>query len=282
MNMKKSNILELKSNIKKIVTFLGFVPVLLMTSCHNDRDINSIEFTSYPKNIISTPIIMSDFPKAVAESQTPINIIPSKAVTFHSNMPIIHYGVVTLDSVVNVAGEELKININNTDNLNNYITVEGKRYNLVSLHFHYSSEHTIDGMYSTMEIHFVNIAVDNSYLVLSIMVDLGNGNPSLENLFAQSPTMSDAVNSPNIPFNISNLLPDNTREYYTYSGSLTTPNFGVNSSITNGGPVTWFVLKNKQQLSTAQFNSYKAIYPAPNFRHIQPMNGRVVYFNPGF
>ncbi|WP_415325316.1 carbonic anhydrase family protein [Chryseobacterium sp. MMS23-Vi53] len=282
MIKKKNQALELRSNVKKAVTFLALVPVLLMTSCHNDREESNNELTSYPSNIISTPIVTSNFSAAVAESQTPINIQPLTAITFHSSDPTIHYGAVTLNSVVNNAGENLRVNVSGADNQNNYITVGGKKYNLVNFHFHYSSEHTIDGKYSTMEIHFVNVASDNSYAVLGVMVDLGNANTSLQNLFAQSPTTSNGVNSSNTAFDIASLLPNNTNQYYTYSGSLTTPNFGSNSALTNGGPVTWFVFKNKQQLSTANFNNYKSIYTEPNFRAIQPLNGRKVYSNPGF
>lgn len=269
-------------NVKKAVALLGLVPVILMTSCQSDKDESSNELTAYPSSLISTPIVTSNFSVAIAESQTPVNIQPSSAITFHSSDPAIHYGAITLNSVVNYAGEYLKINVAGADNQNNYITVGGKKYNLASFHFHHSSEHTIDGKYSTMEIHFVNVASDNSYAVLGVMVDLGNTNTSLQSLFSQSPAVNNGVSSSNTVFNIASLLPDNMREYYTYSGSLTTPNFGSHSAITNGGPVTWFVFKNKQQLSTANFNNYKSIYTEPNFRAIQPLNGRKVYVNPGF
>ncbi|MDR6405286.1 MULTISPECIES: carbonic anhydrase family protein [Chryseobacterium] len=278
---KKVNLsLALKSNARKIVVMLGLIPALLLTSCQSDNE-TLHELNSYPSDIISTPISTSNIPAAVAEAQTPINIEPSKAVVFHSIDPTIHYGAVTLSSVQNNAGENLRVNVSGTDSFNNYITVNGKKYNLVNFHFHYSSEHTVDGKYSTMEIHFVNVAADNSYAVLGVLVDLGSGNTLLQNLFSQSPVNNNAINSPNTTFDISGLLPTNSREYFTYNGSLTTPNFGANSSITNGGPVTWFVFKNKQQLSADQFNSYKSIYTEPNFRAIQPLNGRKVYMNPG-
>ncbi|SIQ03357.1 carbonic anhydrase [Chryseobacterium sp. RU37D] len=281
--MRKNENLALwvKSNVKKAVLTLGIAPILLINSCQSDND-GIHELNSYPSDIISTPIVTSNIPAAVAESQTPINIEPSKAILFRSSDPNIHYGAVTLNSVQNNAGENLRVNVSGTDKLNNYITVGGKKYNLVNFHFHYSSEHTVDGKYSTMEIHFVNVADDNSYAVLGVLVDLGSGNSSLQNLFAQSPTTSNGTNSPNTAFDLTSILPTNTREYFTYSGSLTTPNFGANSSTPNGGPVTWFVFKNKQQLSNDQLSSYKTIYTEPNFRAIQPLNGRKVYMNAGY
>jgi carbonic anhydrase len=280
--MKKEKALPVfKFSIKRSGILLCCIQLFLLTSCHNDND-GIHELSSYPSDIISTPIVTSDFPVTIAEFQSPINIETSKTIGFHSTDPAIHYGAVTLSSVANNAGENLRVNVNGADNFNNYITVGGKRYNLVNFHFHYNSEHTIDGKYSTMEIHFVNVASDNSYAVLSVLVDIGNGNSSLQDLFAQSPTISNGINSPNTIFDIATLLPSNVRAYFTYSGSLTTPNFGGNSALTNGGPVTWFVFKNKQQLSTSQFDSYKSIYADPNFRAIQPLDGRKVYLNVGY
>lgn len=281
MKRKKMNTL-VPAGVKKAIVFLSFAPVVLLTSCNNDHNDDMHELNSYPSELISTPISTSNFPAAVAESQTPIDIIPANAIRIHSNEPVMHYGAINLSSVANNAGENLRVNVSGADNANNYITVAGKKYNLVNFHFHYSSEHTVDGKYSKMEIHFVNVAADNSYAVLSVLVDIGTGNSSIQNLFAQSPTINNAINSPNTTFNLLDLFPSNTREYYTYSGSLTTPNFGANSALTNGGPVDWFVFKNKQQLSDAQFNSYTSIYTDPNFRSIQPLNGRKVYVNPGY
>ncbi|RLJ30807.1 carbonic anhydrase [Chryseobacterium sp. 7] len=281
MIKKKNFVLKKMFNAKQAVAFLGIVPMFLLVSCHSDKDEYNNELTAFPSNVISTPILTSSFTDVVAESQSPINIETSKAIAFHSTDPIIHYGAVTLDSVVNNEGENLKVNVNNTDNANNYVTVNGKRYNLVNFHFHYNSEHTIDGKYSTMEIHFVNVAADNSYAVISVLVDVGNGNASLQNLFAQSPAVSNGITSSKAVFYITSLLPADQRQYYTYSGSLTTPNFGASSALTNEGPVTWFVFKNKQQISTDQFNSYKLIYTEPNFRLVQPLNGRAVYVNAG-
>ncbi len=249
---------------------------LFLMACSKEDDESHI-LTSYPSDLISTPIVTSDFSSAVAEAQTPIDIITSNLIPFKSNDPNIHYGAVTLNSVANNEGENLRVNVAGADSFNNYITVGGKQYNLVNFHFHYSSEHTINGAYSKMEIHFVNRSLDNSYAVLGVLVDSGNGNPGLQDLFNQSPTTPNAINSPNTTLDLSTLFPSNIKEYYTYSGSLTTPNFGANSSATDGGPVTWFVFKDKQQVSDAEFSTYKSVYTEPNFRTTRPLNGRKVY-----
>jgi carbonic anhydrase len=254
--------------------------LLLLGACKKDYD-RPAELSEYPSSIISTPIITTNIPLEVSEFQTPINISTFNIVPFFSIDPIVQYGTIKLSSVENNEGENLKINVDPADRANNYITIKGKKYNLAQFHFHYHSEHAVNGNFSTMEIHFVNIAADNSYAVIGVLVDLGTGNNTLQSLFAASPSEPHGINSPNTLLKISDLLPINKRQYFTYNGSLTTPNFGGNSDAPNAGPVTWIIYKNTQQISQSQFGSYKAIYHEDNSRNLRPLNGRKVYFNPG-
>ena len=62
------------------------------------------------------------------------------------------------------------------------------------------------------------------------------------------------------------LLPE-TRNYYTYMGSLTTP------PCTEG--VLWMVLKKPLQISPEQIAIFSRLY-RNNARPIQPANGRLV------
>ena len=235
--------------------------------------------TTYPARLISTPIITSGFPEEVAESQTPINIVTSNTVKFVSSTPVVHYNMIKLKSILNNAAENLKINVDPTDTASNYVIFNGKKYDLAQFHFHYSSEHKVDGQYSTMEVHFVNISADKSYAVLGVLINLGSKNESLGQLFHASPTVSNGVNSSNKKFDVTKLFPANIKNYYTYIGSLTTPNYGLDSDLTNGGPVTWVLYKDKQHVSSSDLNFYKGIYLEPNFRTIRPLNGRKVYEN---
>lgn len=235
--------------------------------------------TSYPASLISTPIITSGIPEDIAESQTPINIVTGKTVKFVSSTPVVHYNMIKLKSILNNAAENLKINIDPTDTASNYVIFNGKKYDLAQFHFHYSSEHTIDGKYSTMEVHFVNISADKSYAVLGVLFNLGSKNEALGQLFHASPTVANAVNSTDKKLDVTKLFPVNIKNYYTYIGSLTTPNYGLDSDLTNGGPVTWVLYKDKQHVSSSDLNYYKGIYLEPNFRTIRPLNGRKVYEN---
>ena len=235
--------------------------------------------TTYPASLISTPIITSGIPDAIAESQTPIDIITGKTVKFVSSMPVVHYNMIKLKSILNNLAENLKVNVDPSDTASNYVIFNGKKYDLAQFHFHYHSEHTINGQYSTMEVHFVNISADKSYAVLGVLFNLGGKNEALGQLFHASPTVSNGVNSLNKNLNVTKLFPENIKNYYTYTGSLTTPNYGLDSDINNGGPVTWVLYKDKQHVSSGDYNYYKGIYLEPNFRTIRPLNGRKVYEN---
>ena len=272
--------------------FIGLITLLVVVSaCHksalieNNANPSASEnvlkslITTYPASLISTPIITSGIPEDIAESQTPINIVTSKTVKFVSSMPVVHYNMIKLKSILNNLAENLKVNVDPSDTASNYVIFNGKKYDLAQFHFHYSSEHTINGQYSAMEVHFVNISADKSYAVLGVLFNLGSRNESLGQLFHASPTISNGVNSSNKKFDVTKLFPANIKNYYTYTGSLTTPNYGLDSDINNGGPVTWVLYKDKQHVSSSDYNYYKGIYLEPNFRTIRPLNGRKVYEN---
>ena len=288
---------------KKIYLIPGFAFLLFLSACRKDvagdllyTDAQSESATEsaasleaarggvlrgYPGFLLSTPIITTNIPDEIAEAQTPIDIQTFRTVKFLSSAPFVHYGRIKLSDVENNEGENLKINLSPEDRMRNYVIIAGKKYNLAQFHFHYSSEHTINGKYSRMEIHFVNISADNSYAVLGVLVDFGYTNHTLQTLFDASPAIPGGVNELEEKIDLEKLFPQNTSKYYTYSGSLTTPNFGPRSNDTNGGPVTWIVFKDQQKLSFKQFYQYKEIYEEANFRLIQPLNGRKVYENIG-
>jgi carbonic anhydrase len=282
--------------MKTNLWYLGLGLMLMMTfsACETDDDFsntasepstisskvfngNSKVINGYPAWLVSTPLITSNLPQEVIESQTPIDITPGQTVKFISSTPILNYGTITLSNVLNNEGENLKINLSAADQLNNFVMIGGKKYTLTQFHFHYSSEHTINGQHKTMEIHFVNVASDNAHAVLGVLVDFGNYDENLQTLFNASPDVPGAVNSFSTQLNLLQLFPKITKLYYTYSGSLTTPNYGFNSSMPNNGPVTWIVYKHIKRLSRDQLNTYQAIYKEPNVRNTQPLNGRIVY-----
>ena len=138
---------------------------------------------------------------------------------------------------------------------------------LKQFHFHSPSEHTIDGKSFAMEVHFVHADKDGSLSVVGVLIDEGEEHPVLSKLWAFMPENPGDVSQKPIGIEETNLLPP-TRDYYSYSGSLTTP------PCTEG--VRWVVLKTPIQASAEQIAAFKnRMGPATN-RPIQPLNARTI------
>ena len=140
-------------------------------------------------------------------------------------------------------------------------------FELKQFHFHSPSEHTINGEHFAMEIHFVHADKQGKLAVVGILVEEGKEHAVLKQLWAFMPENPGETSSEPIGIEETDLLPP-TREYYAYSGSLTTP------PCTEG--VKWLVLKSPIEASAEQIATFKErVGPASN-RPVQPHNARVV------
>jgi carbonic anhydrase len=144
-----------------------------------------------------------------------------------------------------------------------YLRIGQERYQLVQFHFHTPSEHRLHGEQFPMELHFVHRNVLGELAVVGVFLREGAANPLIQQIW-------DAVSSEaGGQIDPEDLLPRN-REYYRYAGSLTTP------PCTEG--VRWHVLAEPVDLSAAQVDEFRAIFPL-NARPLQPLNGRPVLEN---
>jgi carbonic anhydrase len=192
--------------------------------------------------------------------QSPINIPGNRTVKLLSLDPVI--GWTPFVPEVEDNPHEVKVS---TDDLGGTLTIRGKVYAFKQFHFHRSSEHTIDGKRSAMEVHFVHIAQDGAIAVVGVLMDLGPANAALEPIWPNAVPM--ATSAPT--FDASKLLPALNAPYYTYSGSLTT-------GLYNEG-LTWIVYKQPIRLSAAQLKRYAEAFEEENAREVQPLAGRTVF-----
>jgi carbonic anhydrase len=242
--------------------------VLTLVSCDKDQNV----VVDFPEEIINY-----NFPLGTTniQGQTPINLETAATEKINTNDLVINYNSIVLSNVQNTV-ENLKINLSDQDKALNYITIKGFRYELQQFHFHHHSEHTVNGVYSEMEIHFVHKSSTGAYAVLGVLVKEGQTiNSSLQTLITDSPSVS-GINTYNDIFDLNKMLPLQTNKYFTYSGSLTTPNMDTTP---NQGPLTWIVFKNDISMTLAQLEEYKLKYVEENFRVIQPLNNRKVFEN---
>ena len=147
------------------------------------------------------------------------------------------------------------------------ITLDGVLYDLTQFHFHTLSEHSIGNKRGAMEMHAVfKDAVSGNIVVIGQLFQLGAENDFLALIDSNLPAKSGETFESEAPINVADGFED-TRKYFTYQGSLTTPPC---SSI-----VTWIVLENWATMSAEQFERFNDIL-GNNFRPQQPLAGRTV------
>lgn len=145
------------------------------------------------------------------------------------------------------------------------ISVEGKRYELVELHFHKPSEEKISGKGHDMDAHLVHRGKDGKIAVVAVLLDEGKENALIKTLWGHLPQTKDKENVVDaVKINALELLPRD-KGYYTFAGSLTTPPCSED--------VKWFVLKTPVQISADEIARFAKSYPM-NARPVQELNGR--------
>jgi len=194
-------------------------------------------------------------------NQSPINLVDD----VHANLPALEfeYYSTTVDEINN--GHSIQQSIKP----GSFLRVPERNLNLElkQFHFHSPSEHTIDGKSFAMEIHFVHADKEGELAVVAVLIDEGEEHPVLSKLWAFMPENPGETSQKPVGIEETNLLPP-TREYYTYSGSLTTP------PCTEG--VRWVVLKTHIQASAGQITAFKErVGPATN-RPVQPVHARMI------
>jgi carbonic anhydrase len=147
------------------------------------------------------------------------------------------------------------------------ISAVDQRYGLVQIHFHRPSEEQINGKPFEMVAHLVHRDHEGHLAVVAVPLRVGPENRFVSTAWHHLPkTKGEEVTVPGVTINAGDLLPA-SRDYYAYTGSLTTP------PCSEG--VRWFVLKNPATVSRAEIEQFAKIYPS-NARPVQPLNGREV------
>lgn len=190
------------------------------------------------------------------KSQSPINIVD----VIDIELPAINfaYQATQIDLVNN--GHTVQSNYAPGSS----ITVAGTRYELLQFHFHAKSENAVDGKRFPLEAHLVHKDAAGSLAVVGVLFDLGEANPALAQFWKNMPYANSVVQTYGT-FNVLDLLPEN-KEYYSWSGSLTTP------PCTEG--VKWMLLTQPVTVSAKQVKTLEDHLGFFNNRPVQPLNGR--------
>ena len=147
------------------------------------------------------------------------------------------------------------------------VLIRGKRYNLLHVNFHSTSEHTISSRGYPVEAHFVHERGVGERAVVAVMFKEGRKNEAIERIWSRIPKekYKEAVHEGET-INPMELIPRVHTRYY-YIESLTTP------PCTEG--VSWFVLRTPITLSGDQRAAFRRVHDG-NARPLQPRHGRAV------
>lgn len=144
----------------------------------------------------------------------------------------------------------------------NSITVDGIRYELLQMHYHTPSEHTVDGLFAPAEMHFVHRSSAGDLAVVGVMAIRGDATNTPWVPYTDAMRADGAVE---VDLDWPALLPTDTTTV-RYPGSLTTP------PCSQG--VRWMVMRTPVQLSPDQLAALAAVH-GDNSRPTQPLNNRV-------
>lgn len=201
-----------------------------------------------------------DFAECGGKSQSPVDIIPGNIFAGKNlSAPVFDYGKTKVNIINNSHTVQFNVEEGSKVNLN------GKDYQLIQFHYHALSEHTIDGEHFPLEVHFVHKHSDSDFAVLAIMFDEGGENELFKKYLSSFPKNKGEYKSDDL-INLISLLPEN-KNYYYYSGSLTTPPCTE--------VVSWFVLENPVEASAKQIEEFSEMLHN-NYRPTMPLNDRKI------
>lgn len=191
--------------------------------------------------------------------QSPIDI----RATIRADLPALHvdYKPVALDLLDDGHGIRLTTAGGGT------LTVDGEEFELGAIRFHHPGEETINGKRAPMSLRFEHKAKSGRLMMLAVPVQEGKESKVIRALWSALPLeRNKSVQLGAVKIDLAQLLPQK-RDYYLFSGSLTTP------PCSEG--VLWVILKQPLQLSREQIGDFGKVYKS-NVRPVQAANGRVV------
>ncbi len=205
------------------------------------------------------------------QQQSPINI--SGHVEAHFARPLkIRWSKKLSGELIRRHG---KVSVTFNGDSRQKISFDGNDFHILQFHFHHKSEHWVNGKQYPMELHIVHQNCDSSkggFAVLGILIEPEGGLASCPSLIdeIESAYINDAREVTEFTTNPRDWLPQDTKKYWRYEGSLTTPEYDES--------VSWVVFKDTLRL---QQTTLKRLiqYAGEPARLPQPLSRRFVLGN---
>ncbi len=141
-----------------------------------------------------------------------------------------------------------------------------RTFGLKSAHLHAPSEHRIEGVEFSAELHLVHADTGGDLAVVGLLFELGEPSSLVQAILDAAPPAGETA-SEGIALSASACVPNGTA-YYSYDGSKTTPPCDED--------VSWFVMREPRTISREQVDASQALSGGPNNRPVQPVGGRAI------
>lgn len=198
--------------------------------------------------------------------QTPINIETAHTIK-SADLSDLTFNYNAFD--IKIVDNGHTVQVNRDPAITNNMVIDGVMYDFLQFHYHTHSEHEIDGETDEMEIHLVHQdPITKNLAVVGVMLNANGTTPNdfIESYLKSFPSTENNEVATTTSIDLDDLLPSN-HNYYTYTGSLTTP------PCSQG--LKWIVLKDKVDVSVEQMQKFEETHHV-NARPIQPLGGRTV------
>lgn len=195
--------------------------------------------------------------------QSPIDLTGAEP----AGLPALEFRYRTTPLVVQNNGHTIKV----PWRPGSFLLIGSERYQLLELHFHTPSEHTVNGATRPLEAHLVHANATGDLAVVGVfLTEARAGNSTVAAIWPHLPDEEGVIQVPGQRVSAGGLLPA-PRGYFRYGGSLTTPPCGEG--------VRWHVLRNPVAITSAEIARFREIF-AHNARPVQPLDGRKVLRGP--
>ena len=198
-------------------------------------------------------------PCTAGVDQTPIDI----EETIEADLPPLAIDYQSMGQEVVNNGHTVQVNVAPGST----VTINGVPFELKQFHFHTPSENEVGAKHFALEGHLVHADKDGHLAVIGVLYQLGDADPAIAQVWAASPKEAGTSQALATPVDPKALLPKD-RDYYAFSGSLTTP------PCTEG--VRWMVLKAPLTVSQEQVAFLEQAVHGHNNRPVQPVNARLI------
>ena len=148
-----------------------------------------------------------------------------------------------------------------------WLQAAGKSFDLIEFHFHYRSEHKVEGKDYEMAVHFVHQNSAKQLAIVGVFMTVGESNPLIQTLLDNLPEQQGKTAAiEGVAIDPTQLLPEE-RGYFSYAGSLTTPGCSED--------VPWHVMMTPIEVSVEQIAAFAVEY-GYNSRPVQPLGDRII------